>query len=218
MNERLKDSWPSPSPSDKFRFVVSGIALRKSFRKLKPAYPSKKNADATRATICGDSGCVTLGLPGAAVGMPALVERPFAAEVPFNDLQMIATESYDDVAVIAFEIGTGSLCVHNITTRSPKIVVQPNTSAPAAPGDDRLPPPPAMSNPMDASIGLPLLAAFAYMRKYGINLGAGSFEFAQQQIEVDTILDRAEKLLKPLGVRRAGIETMIEGHLPKENG
>jgi hypothetical protein len=209
MNERLKDSLNPASTDDKFRFVVSGIALRKAFRKLKPAHPSKKQADTARATICGDLTRVTIALPGGAVGMPALVDRPFAAELPFTDLWLIATEPYDDAAVIAFEISSGSLCVHNITTRSPKIVVQPGTDAAATSGEGQSAPP-VMSNPMDAPIGFPLLAVFAHIRKYGLNLGAGSYEFAQQQMQVDTILDKAEKLLNPLGVRRADIEEMIE--------
>jgi hypothetical protein len=59
---------------------------------------------------------------------------------------------------------------------------------------------------------MPLLGAYAYMKRYGFHPSVNR-TFTEEQGEVLSILDRAEKLLEPLGISRDDLEVIIDRKL-----
>ncbi len=192
-----------------YTFVIAGISLRNAFKTLKPAFPRGKTMRAKAFVVISSTPTrVTLGITGAAVGMPALTSGAFNAEIPFIEFADMATRSYEDGDLIKVELSPGCIQVLGITTRSPMIRVAsqrpPGTAARSTSGKDTI------INPLDAPIGLPLLAAYAYIRSNGIRPTLANQMFVQQQIEVDRLLNRAGKLLAPLGLSRSDLETVLD--------
>ena len=54
------------------------------------------------------------------------------------------------------------------------------------------------------------MTAYVHLRKYGLQPHAASPTFAAQQAEVDGLLKKAEKLLRPLSVTRADLERVLD--------
>jgi uncharacterized protein YjiS (DUF1127 family) len=66
-------------------------------------------------------------------------------------------------------------------------------------------------------MGLPLLGAYVHIRKYGFQPTVDSRALAEQQAQVQAILAKADKLLAPLGLTRADLETILDKRLGLEN-
>ena len=72
---------------------------------------------------------------------------------------------------------------------------------------------PSIVNPADAPMGFPLLGAYAHIRKYGFQPTCLNPNFVQQQADVEKILKKADKLLRPLGLSRLDIEAILDKRL-----
>ena len=213
MNDRL---IPTSSPEARVvAFAVAGCSLTRLARQLKPALTKaiKKQAESVCAVISTTPSRVTFGVPGAAVGMPAITTGTSTAEMPLSLLTSWLGEKFEDGAIVTFEIAPGSIRIGNITTTSPQIVVQPAASAPPSSGDLPSQPQPVAADPLDAAIDAPLVAAYAYLKKYGRNLTTASKVFAAQQVEVEELLVRADRLLRPLGLGRRDVEAILDQRL-----
>lgn len=191
-----------------YRFIVAGISLRKAFRTLKPAYPKKKDMSCARVVISASFNKVTFALIGAEVGMPAFVDAPFTAEIPFTEFMQISADAIEDGQLISFEFSQGSIRVLGVTSKSPQIRVRSATDG--ADDNPSTPAEPVILNPMDIPIGLPqLLGIYAYIRRFGKHSSA-DLDFMSRQEELENILKRAEKLLEPLGLSRSDVESLLD--------
>jgi hypothetical protein len=219
----------SPGNSEIASFVVSGAAFIRARKNLKPAYPKKKQiATAMVGFVATSTNEVSIQLAGASAKMPAIVSRSFTAQMPWMFFQQLVTEQFDDAATIQFQVCNGvfkygdtSLKSSQILFRAEKIEAkgivddvgakvpteiqpQPNLES----SDD-----PPLPDLMSAPLGLPLLGAYSYRRKYGFRELLGNRAFVSQEIEVITILRKAGDLLRPLGISREDLETMIDERL-----
>jgi hypothetical protein len=73
-----------------------------------------------------------------------------------------------------------------------------------------------IANPLDAPLGLPLLGAYAYIRKYGLQLHIANQAFVGQQLKVDRLLNKAAALLGPVGVTRQDLERLLDQRVQLE--
>lgn len=203
-------------------FIVAGISLTSIRKVLKPALPKKKQEATYLVVITAREGCIKIAIPGAAIDLPAITSGAFVAELPYPQFKFIVTDPFDDGALIRFELAPGLFCVNGIATHSPQILVQSDTAAPVEPqppfAEASMPPrsrevcevTPVLANPLDATVGLPLLAAYAHIRKYGIQPHTVSKTFAAQQVEVNQLLDKAHRILSPVGITRADLERLLD--------
>ena len=194
----------SDTPPETYRFIVAGLSLRTCLKKLKPAFPKKKDFVNTKIHLSGAATKLTVSLPGAAVGMPALVTQPFEAEIPFQAFFMTLTDERDDGEIVTFELAPGRFTTCGVSSCSPAVRAQ---SAVSQAGHE---PPAPMMNPMDAAVGALLLPAYAHIRRYGLQLSTADRILAQQQLQVQRILDNLHVLLAPLGLTRLDIQRILD--------
>lgn len=193
------------------RFTVTGKELRQGIRKLKPAFPRKGEVSQYAVVISTSPGKVTFTLVGAAVDVPAEANGAFTVELPLGELKMIMSDRFKDSDQLAFEFSPGRMTFRGFTLKLSAIrVVQGNVVAsarsPSGAGS-------AIMDPAESPMGLPLLGVYAYVRKHGHHWAAGNRDFAEQQMQVETILTKAEKLLTPLGLSRADLEAVLDRRL-----
>jgi len=203
------------STSKVYQLTITGKDLKRAIEKLKTAFPRKKKEINARSVVISTSpGKVTFSIVGASVDIPGQSNDVFTAEIPFIEFKMIREDPYKSKEELLFQFSPGSLTFRGIPTKSPAIHV---TGGENNPGRLPLSTPPTPSksflDPADSPIGMPLLGAYAYMKKYGYQPAVANKVFAHQQQEVQTILDKADKLLEPLGISRDDLEAMIDKRL-----
>ena len=204
-------------------FIVAGISLTSIRKELKPALPKKRQEASYLAVITATAKSVKVAIAGAAVELPAMTSGPFIAELPYVQFKFILTDPFEDGALIRCELAAGSFSFNGMVTKSPHILVrsgeggataaQPASSAAASVTPSALAAPaatPVIANPLDATVGLPLLTAYLHLRKYGVQHFAASPTFASQQVEVDKLLNRADRLLRPVGITRSDLERLLD--------
>jgi hypothetical protein len=211
-----------PSSTAANRFVVAGVSLTSLRKELKPALPKKRQEASYTVVITATATSVTFAITGASVKMPAVASGECVAELPYVQFKNILTEPYDAGALVVFELAPGSFTVNNITTKSPQIVVQQSgTTAEVAAtvvsdtaADAEQTPLPApdtvIADPADTPMGLPLLAAYKYIRTYGIRRLIANKVLVENQLEVDELLKRADWLLRPVGISRSDLELWLD--------
>jgi hypothetical protein len=201
--------------SDPYRFVVTGKALRQAIRQLRPAFPRKREAPLWTVVISAVPGKATFSVVGAAISIPAETSGGFTAEIPFTEFKMIASDPYRDGERLTFEFARGALTFRGLTTKSSKIHVVADSIEPKGtlPGAGS----PIVVDPAGTPMGLPLLGAYVHIRKYGFQPTVDSRALAEQQAQVQAILAKADKLLAPLGLTRADLETILDKRLGLEN-
>jgi hypothetical protein len=193
-------------------FKILAEDLRQALHGLKPAFPKRGKVPATLLTIHVTPAKVRFVLAGAEISKPAAASYAFTAEIPLQHLRLIAKEEYRKGASITFEIGTGFLRVNNITTNSPEIIVCGPAAMPSSAESD--PGYPDRPDNLDAAVGFPLLTAYAFTRKRGTKkLDTDNRQSVEDQLMVDSILKRAAKTLRPLGLTREDIEALLDRKL-----
>jgi hypothetical protein len=221
----MNDMKPTPDSCSTapHYFIVAGISLTSIRKVLKPALPKKKQEGLHLVVITVTGGSIKVAIAGAAVELPAITSGSFVVELPYLQFKFILTDAFEDGALVRCELAPGSFSVNGLTTRSPQILIQPgggggNASEPASSAVEPGTPgpiaahaaPPVIANPLDATVGLPLLAAYVYIRKYGIQRFAASKTFVLQQVEVDDLLKKADRLLGPVGITRSDLERLLD--------
>lgn len=205
-----------PSPH---YFIVAGISLLSIQKELKPALPKRRQKESYVVVITAYTTSVRVAVAGGAVELPAISSGPFMVEVPYLLFEFVLTNPFEKGAVVKFELAAGSFSVNGMVTKSPDIVFQPGVLAPrphsvAALATSKPPAAAAVTrviaNPLDATVGLPLLTAYAHLRKYGLQPHAASKIFAAQQVEVDGLLKKADQILGPVGITRADLERLLD--------
>ena len=206
-------------------FIVAGSALASIRKELKPALPKRRQKESYLVAISSGTNSIKVAVAGGAVTLPAITSGPFLVEVPYLIFEYVLTYRFEKGAVVKFDVAAGSFCVNGMATTSPDIVFnagivfQTGAGAPAKSPTSK--PPleprgvqalfPVVANPLDGTVGMPLMTAYVHLRKYGLQPHAASATFAAQQAEVDKLLKKAEKLLRPLGVTRADLERLLDG-------
>ncbi len=198
-----------------YQLTIVGKDLKRAIEKLKPAFPRKKKDINERSFVISTSpGKVTFSIVGASVDIPGQSNGVFTAEIPFIEFKMIREDPYKSKEELLFEFSPGLLTFRGITTKSPAIHVIAGTNNPGTlPPKTQAEPSMPYVNPVDTPVGMPLLGAYAYMKKYGFQPTVADINFARQQAEVIAILDRAHKLLEPLGISRDDLEVIIDRRL-----
>lgn len=206
-------------PDAPYYFIVAGASLTSLPKVLKPALPKKKQEASYLVVISALEGSIKIAIPGAAASVPAITSGEFVAELPYAQFKFILTDPFDPQAVFRCDFSEGLFCFNGMATHSPQILVRtgPNTAA----SDTPVPPPtpvrpvahvvdPIIADPLDATVGSPMLAAYVAIRKYGMPRYIMNANLAAQQFEVDKLLKKADRLLRPLEITRADLEHLLD--------
>ena len=217
-----------------FKCLVAGSGIKLTKRKLRIAFPKKKQEPITAILLTGKQNELVFSLPGAAVNVPALVTGPFACEIPWLMFKTVFDSGFEDPALIQFEFADGWFKIGSVLTRSKSIVLQsPNADVLQSTNDEVFslavelvaksdavePELPVDSvtvvvDPADTPLGLPLLVVWSSIKKHGFQRLIVSSYAADQ---VDELLNKADKLLAPIGVSRGDIERLVDQKLGLNN-
>jgi hypothetical protein len=203
------------------RFQITGKTLRTILKQLKPAFPKKKVASLTGAMIIVRPDRVTFGLPGAQVGGPAVTSASFNVEIPFSELQWLMKDDFalDEQITFAFEpermmvrgVGIGHPRIHVVEVPASRSEppIAPTDGAPLAKPDAQSEFMP-LEEPLDGFLGYPLLGIYRTLKKWPPGTFTGNRRIQEGEQEIEQILAKADKLLKPLGLGRDDIINLIE--------
>jgi hypothetical protein len=202
-------------------FIVAGISLTSIQKELKPALPKRRQKESYLVVISATTNSIKIAVAGGAITLPAITSGPFLVELPYRIFEFVLTYPFEKGAVVRFEVAVGSFCVNGMATTSPDIVFKDDAGMPAKPPPSPTTTPPLeprasqatfpiIADPLDAMVGMPLVTAYVHLRKYGLQPHAASPTFATQQMEVDGLLKKAEKLMHPLGITRADLERLLD--------
>lgn len=199
-------------------FIVAGVSLKSIQKDLKPALPRRRQKNACSVVITTAAESVKLAIAGAAIQLPAIASGSFTAEVPYHLFEFVLTYPYENGALVRFELGPGLFSVNGMATKSTDVVFNvggtaPSARRPVAQSQSTPETPaaiPAIANPLDATIGLPLMTAYIHLRKFGFQPYAANHNFYLQQIEVDQILKKVDRALRPLGITRSDLECLLD--------
>jgi hypothetical protein len=205
-------------------FIVSGSAFIRARRNLKPAFPKKKQAPTASVGIVATSiSELSLQLPGASATLPAIVSAPFSLQMPWLYIQQLLTDPIDEAAMIQFQVGIGLFKYGDIAVKSTQIVFKPNNldKVTSKEADTKSRSPlsqsvstdagnPPMPDLVNSPMGLPLIAAYSYIRKFGYQRLLGDQAFVAQEAEVIKIFKKATDLLMPLGIRREDLQKILD--------
>jgi len=196
-------------------FKITGKAIKTVLNQLRPAFPKKGEWSRTVATITVRTNHVTFGLPGAAVGTDAIAAKNFRVELPFSELKFLRDEPFKPDAEIAFGFEPKRMFIGAISIGHERIhVLETGDCLPAVPSNAALPADPQAVQPMDEAqdgfVGYPLLGIYETLRKYPPNTFSGNARLKAGEAEIEKIMTKLDKLLKPLGIGRNDILDLID--------
>jgi hypothetical protein len=191
-------------------FIIPGVSLKAIRKELKLALPKKRQESSSTVLITALPASVKIAIAGAVIELPAVTSGPFMAELPYVQFKFILTDPFDDGALFKCEFSSGSFSFNGLVTRSSQIMYQPGAIVEAPALQASAEAASTMSNPLDATVGLPLLAAYVHLRKYGINPLAVNKTFVSQQMEVDKLLKTVDRMLRPIGITRSDLESLLD--------
>lgn len=199
-----------PAMTTTRRFELTGERLKAMRKFLKPALPKKDQQKNASAVIRVEHGRVQFAIPGATNETDATTTGTFVVQMPWREFQVVLAEPIDDRMTVIFEFDLGAFTFQGVTSRSKAITVRDTTDSPAPFGEPKPSAPrSAASDPTDAAIGHPLLAAYQFTRKYGLHETLGNSTLRRQQRRVEDLLNDATKLLAPLGIKRSDLEGIL---------
>lgn len=198
------------------RFELTGERLKAVRKFLKPALPKKDQQKNASAVIRVERGRVKFEIPGAASETDATTTGTFVVTMPWREFAIVLAEPIQDGATVVFEFEPGAFSFQGVKSQSKAITLVDSTDAPAPFGDPRPAIPKASrSNPMDAAVGYPLLAAYQFTREHGLRETLGDKALLRQQHRVEGLLSAAAELLAPLGIMRSDLEGVLARKLAK---
>lgn len=197
------------------RFELSGERLKAVRKFLRPALPKKKQQSDASATIRVERGRVQFAIPGATNESDATTTGTFVVQMPWREFQVVMVEPIGDRTKVVFEFEAGAFTFQGVTSRSEAITVMDTADSPATFGEPT-PSTPRSTNsePTDAAVGHPLLAAYQFTRKYGLRETLGNATLRGQQLKVEELLNVAARLLEPLSISRHDLEGLLVRKLP----
>ncbi len=202
--------------------VVAGGGLKLAQKTLRVAFPKKKQEPLTSVLISGRKDALTFSLPGASCDIPALVTEAFACEIPWLTFKTSFTSKHEDHVLFRFEFSAGWFKFGDVLVTSDSIVMRPIMKEQSVSDkkvitdSDSYDSKTSMNSQTseidlaDVPMELPLLRAHFYVKKYGVRRFIGNRPFIRQQIQVERLLNQAERLLAPVGISRTDIERIID--------
>ncbi len=197
------------------RFELSSERLMAVRKFLRPALPKKKQQSDASATIRVERGRVQFAIPGATNETDATTTGTFVVQMPWCEFQVVMVEPIGDRTKVVFEFEAGAFTFQGVTSRSKAITVRDTDDSPATFGEPTPSPPKSTtSEPTDAAVGHPLLAAYQFTRKYGLRETLGNATLRRQQHKAEGLINAAARLLEPLGITRSDLEGILARKLP----
>lgn len=211
--------WPAHNPfvphmPTTRRFELTGERLKAVRKLLKPALPKKDQQKNANAEIRVERGQVQFAIPGASSTVDATTSGAFVVQMPWREFQVVLDEPINDGSTVVFEFEPGAFLFQGVTSRSKAITIRNTLDSPAAFGEPKsASQKSATSDPTDAAVGHPLLAAYRFTRENGLRETLGNADLRRQQYRVEDLLNDATKLLAPLGITRSDLEGVLERKL-----
>lgn len=199
---------------------ILGKDLKQALKELKVAFPRKKpDKERTFVQITGLSEGLSFGLPGARGLATAEISNRFKVIIPWNMFKPTFVLPWKAAEIIKLEFSNGCLKINDVATFSPKIIFQSviennsideNSKTEGGKPESKVRANPVIPDPLDSPLGLPLLGAYVYRKKYGVPPFLANTEFIGQLNEIERVLERATRTLKPTGITREDLERLID--------
>lgn len=187
-----------------------------------------KDRQTTIVSISTNERHVEFSLTGATVTVPAISSDRFRCIVPWDKFEVLLAEKREDIDLVEIGCAKSILHYHGITVHSAEIEFKllgkgaPQTrkmlrlrnddsstdESPASTDCSEVQEP--IDYITDAPLGLPLLGAYAYIKKHGKQLNVVNKSFVEQQQRVDNLLEDIRRRCKPLGIGRDDLEKIID--------
>lgn len=178
-------------------FQIAAIDLRMLLKRLKPAFPRGRAINGAVAEFHVTTESLSVVLPGGRVGTVVSSYTSFVATIPFSEFAWIGKETLRDGENLTFTFAPGRMTFRGVTISHPLVRVRSGEhEAVVAPEPS-------------GSIGLPLAAAYQELRKYPPGTFQGNAHLQAAEAEIDAILRTVDKLLKPLGIGRTDVESLL---------
>ena len=198
---------------------ILGKDLNQALKELKVAFPRKKlDKERTSVQIAGLPEGLRFGLPGARVLATAEISNHFKVIIPWTRFKHTFIFPWKAAELIKLEFSNGCLKINEVATFSPEIIYQSgiennsideNSTTEGGMSESKVAENPVIPDPLDSPLGLPLLGAYVYRKKYGVPPFLANTEFLAQLHQIERVLKRATSTLKPTGITREDLERLI---------
>ncbi|MFO1032194.1 MAG: hypothetical protein U1F60_14035 [Planctomycetota bacterium] len=192
---------------------LTGEQLLAARKVLKAAKPKGKALDRAIAAIRVTPNQVEFVIPGSAARSQAKTEGTFVVEMPWREFQVVMTERCGTADVVRMRFAEGVFDYNGVTSRSETIRLRNRSDPTEETWIDRVTINKPVDTPTDSASGYPLLTAYRHTRQYGIRQTLGNKHLLRRQLEVEKLLDTVAKKLKPLGLTRSDLETLLDQKL-----
>lgn len=210
---------------NKFRnaFTITGTEFNKSLKLLRHAFPRKKDHKYVTAVFTAADNEVLISMPGAQVKLNTIGYGNFSCEVPFNLFKSICGDVCANKQLYTFVFDHGVICVNGVSSRSQSIIFRDHaaelsskTAACASPEDaanEHNVISAAITDDQVSCLGLPLLGIYYQLKQYPPGTLTNP-RFLKGDRDIEDILNKVDKLLKPLGLGRDEIEKLLNDRNP----
>lgn len=205
-------------------FAVSGAALKKAFRRLRPALPRRQKEYPALATFQVNNAVLLVGVPGAEVKTACSSTDQFTAHIPYTQFKLLMQDIFSNEEIVQFSFSRGQMTLRGMTITSPDITVEtaPKRAARVTSAPQPAPAPPkpprrttSTPRPLDSAIELPMIGTYRMLRLYSDPALAANAnpQALAARLKLERLLDRVGALLKPLGLRRKDVEELLDQRL-----
>lgn len=213
---------------DFYECILAGIALRKAARRLRPAFPKKRNWGSVSVTWGACRKKLEIGVPGAVVETACLADRSFTAQIPFAQFKALLEDRFPDEAIIRLGFAAGHMRIGNLVCSSDDILITayepmdqlPNWPRSRSTEDETDVSPPVLGvkeHPLDSALDGPLIGAYKMLRQIPVPDPTMAVHSTSQarvaRRKVEGAVRRASKNLEPLGVSLADLERFLDKRL-----
>lgn len=197
-----------------YGFDVNGAVFNKTVQRLKKAFPRKKKDQEYLSVVFRATDTqVSISMPGAEVGLEADSFGHFSAAIPFHLFKDLCQDHYVKDKSYMFRFGPGLLSINGLSYRFPEIVFEAEVQPQASFTDIKKTANGNVGSPDVSPLGLPLLGIYYELKKYPPGTLTHP-RFMKGQTDIEDILNKVDKLLKPLGLGRHTIEKLLDERKP----
>jgi hypothetical protein len=162
---------------------------------------------------------VSMCVSGAKVDMDAKGYGFFSAQVPFDIFKNICNDRYKKDTLITFLFDHKQITVRGLTYRSGDIIFRKGSIRQGLLFEDsqdnhKETTTDNIPDMMEGFVGLPLLEIYYHLRRYPPGALARNARIVAGEQEIEKILNKVDRLLKPLGLGRHTIEKILDDKKP----
>lgn len=195
-------------------FIVKGSEFNKSIKLLKKAFPRKKRDQEYVSVIINvTDNHVSISMPGAEVFIKADSFGNFSAALPFRLFKNISMDQYLGETDYTFLFDHGMVSINNLKCNYPDIVFCHSTESHKMPPDPHGTMGESFGDYKESFLGLPLLGIYYELKKYPPGT-LTHLRYMRGHAEIEDILNKVDKLLRPLGLGRDTIEKILDDRSP----